>query len=52
VPYAPVSPPYSLVAKDFAKLKAILSILTPGLVFIGDGAPFAAAIEAAVPKDV
>ena len=52
VPYAPVSPPYSLVARDFAKLKAILSILTPGLVFVADGAPFAAAIEAAVPKDV
>ena len=52
VPYAPVSPPYSLVAKDFTKLKAIVSILTPGLVFVGDGSPFAAAIEAAVPKDV
>ncbi len=52
VPYAPVSPPYSLVAKDFAKLKAILSILTPGLVFVADGAPFARAIEAAVPEDV
>ena len=52
VPYAPVSPPYSLVAKDFAKLKAIIAILTPGLVFVADGAPFAAAIEAAVPKDV
>ena len=52
VPYAPVSPPYSLVAKDFAKLKAIIAILTPGLVFVGDGAPFAKAIDAAVPKDV
>jgi feruloyl-CoA synthase len=52
VPYAPVSPPYSLVARDFAKLKSIISILTPGLVFIADGAPFAAALEAAVPKDV
>jgi feruloyl-CoA synthase len=52
VPYAPVSPPYSLVAKDFAKLKAIIAILTPGLVFVGDGAPFAKAIDAALPKDV
>jgi feruloyl-CoA synthase len=52
VPYAPVSPPYSLVAKDFAKLKAIIAVLTPGLVYISDGAPFAAAIEAAIPKDV
>ena len=52
LPYAPVSPPYSLVAKDFAKLKSILGQLTPGLVFVADGAPFAAAIEAAVPLDV
>jgi feruloyl-CoA synthase len=52
VPYAPVSPPYSLVAKDFAKLKAIIALLTPGLVFVSDGAPFAAAIEAVIAKDV
>ena len=52
VPYAPVSPPYSLVAKDFAKLKSIIAVLTPGLIFVSDGAPFAAAIEAAAPRDV
>src|SRR5271166_1608015 len=52
VPYAPVSPPYSLVAKDFAKLKSILAVLTPGLIFVSDGAPFAAAIEAAAPGHV
>ena len=52
LPYAPVSPPYSLVAKDFAKLRAIIQILTPGLVFVSDGAPFAAALEAAVPRDI
>jgi feruloyl-CoA synthase len=52
VPYAPVSPPYSLIAKDFAKLKAIIALLTPGLVFVSDGAPFAAAIEAVISRDV
>jgi len=52
IPYAPVSPPYSLIAKDFAKLKAIIALLTPGLVFVNDGAPFAAAIEAVIAKDV
>jgi feruloyl-CoA synthase len=51
VPYAPISPPYSLVARDFAKLKAILATLTPGLLFVDDGGPFTAAIEAAAPKD-
>ena len=52
VPYAPVSAPYSLLSKDFAKLKAIIALLTPSLVFVDDGAPFAAALQAAVPKDV
>ncbi len=52
VPYAPVSAPYSLIAKDFAKLKAIIALLTPGLVFVSDGGAFAAAIDAAVPRDV
>jgi feruloyl-CoA synthase len=51
VPYAPVSPPYSLIAKDFAKLRAIIALLTPGLVFVGDGAPFGPAIEAVIAKD-
>ena len=52
VPYAPVSPPYSLVSRDFSKLKSIIGVLTPGLVFVDDGAPFAAAFEAALPRDV
>ncbi len=52
VPYAPISAPYSLVAKDFAKLKAIIALLTPGLVFVDDGAAFGPALEAAVPGDV
>jgi len=52
VPYAPVSPPYSLVAKDYAKLRAIVSILTPGLVFVDDAAPFARALDAVIGADV
>jgi feruloyl-CoA synthase len=52
VPYAPISAPYSLVAKDFAKLKAIIALLTPGLAFVDDGFPFAAAIKAAAPTDL
>jgi feruloyl-CoA synthase len=52
VPFAPVSPAYSTVSQDFAKLKHILSLLTPGLVFAADGAAFARAITACVPDDV
>jgi len=52
VPYAPISVPYSLASRDFKKLKAIIEILTPGLVFAADGAAFAPAIAATVPQDV
>ena len=48
IPYAPISPPYSLVSTDFARLKHILDLLTPGLVFAADGHLFARAIEQAV----
>ncbi len=49
VPYAPVSPAYSLLSKDFAKLKHVMRLLTPGLVFASAREPFQAAIAAAVP---
>ena len=52
VPYAPVSQPYSLVAKDFGKLKTILEVLAPGLVYVSDGARFTLALAAGVPKTV
>jgi feruloyl-CoA synthase len=52
IPYAPVSVPYSLMSSDFGKLKSIVEILTPGLVFAADGKAFARAIEAAVPHGV
>src|SRR5579871_4484366 len=52
IPYAPISVPYSLLSQDFQKLKSIIGILTPGLVFAANGAAFARAIAAAVPRDV
>jgi feruloyl-CoA synthase len=51
VPYTPISPAYSLLSQDHAKLKFILGTLTPGLVFASDDR-FAKAIAAVVPKDV
>jgi len=50
VPFAPVSPAYSLVSQDFGKLRHILGMLTPGLVFASD-ARYAKAIAAVVPRD-
>jgi feruloyl-CoA synthase len=52
IPYAPISVPYSLVSQDFGKLKAIIDILTPGLVFAASGTAFARAIAATVPAGV
>jgi feruloyl-CoA synthase len=49
IPYAPVSPAYSLLSKDFAKLKHVMRLITPGLVLASQREPFQAAIAAAVP---
>ncbi|HWH82871.1 MAG TPA: feruloyl-CoA synthase [Burkholderiaceae bacterium] len=49
VPVAPISPAYSLLSQDHGKLRHILGLLTPGMVFAADGAAFAKAIHAAVP---
>jgi feruloyl-CoA synthase len=48
IPYAPISPAYSLISTDFGKLKYIFELLTPGLVFASDGKLFGRAIEAVV----
>jgi feruloyl-CoA synthase len=52
IPHAPISPAYSLMSGDFGKLRAIMQLLTPGLVFAADGEMFARAIQATVPEDV
>ena len=50
VPCAPISPAYSLLSKDYAKLRYVFGLATPGLVFAQDEVRFAAAVAAAVPK--
>jgi feruloyl-CoA synthase len=47
IPAAPVSVAYSLMSSDFAKLRAIVSKVTPGVVFVEHRKPFAAALAAA-----
>ncbi|NIY76495.1 feruloyl-CoA synthase [Thalassospira sp. HF15] len=51
IPYAPVSPAYSLISTDFAKLRHICDLLNPGLIFVDDGAKYAKALAAVMPKD-
>ncbi len=46
IPVAPVSPAYSLMSKDFAKLKYIFELVQPGLVYTADLQKFAPALAA------
>ena len=46
VPVVPVSPAYSLMSRDFGKLKYIFELVKPGLVFAADPQKFAPALEA------
>ncbi|HEX5691856.1 MAG TPA: AMP-binding protein, partial [Roseiflexaceae bacterium] len=45
IPFAPISPPYSLVSSDFGKLKYVFELLTPGLVFASCGQQYARALR-------
>jgi len=46
IPVAPISPAYSLMSKDHAKLRSIVALLQPGLIYAADGARFAGALAA------
>jgi feruloyl-CoA synthase len=46
IPVAPVSPAYSLMSKDFGKLKYIFDLVRPGLVYTADPKKFAPALAA------
>ena len=50
VPFAPVSPAYSLLSQDHGKLRHIFDTVTPGLVF-ASGPAFGKAIAAVAPAD-
>jgi feruloyl-CoA synthase len=46
VPYAPVAPSYSLLARQYTTLGTIFDAMTPGLVFVDDFERFRPALEA------
>jgi feruloyl-CoA synthase len=50
VPYAPISAAYSLASDDFAGLRHICELLTPGMVHVSDGAKYEKAIRTALPS--
>ena len=49
IPYSPVSPAYSLLSQDFAKLRHVCDLLQPGLVFVSDASTYQRAIDAVLP---
>ncbi|MFK3766080.1 feruloyl-CoA synthase [Pseudomonas putida] len=52
IPYCPVSPAYALLSQDFAKLRHVCEVLTPGLVFATDTQPFQRAFDAVLDPSV
>jgi feruloyl-CoA synthase len=51
IPIAPVSPAYSLVSTDFAQLRHVMGLVTPGLVYAADEKRYGRAVAAAAPRD-
>jgi feruloyl-CoA synthase len=51
IPIAPISPSYSLLSKDFNRVRHALNLVTPGLIFASDGTRFRGVIEATVAED-
>ena len=45
IPVVPVSASYSLVSRDFRKLRSVFSLVRPGLVFASDGQRFVSALS-------
>jgi len=48
VPYAPIAPAYSLIAREYGTLRYLVESLRPALVFAADGKAFANALRAVV----
>ncbi len=49
VPSAAISPAYSLMSKDFDKLKSMIALLKPGAIYVSSTKPFATALAAIQP---
>ncbi len=49
VPAAAISPAYSLMSRDFDKLKSMVGLLDPGAIYVSGTKPFAAALAAIKP---
>jgi feruloyl-CoA synthase len=52
VPTASIAPPYSLISKDFAKLRHVMKTLEPGLIFVADSEHYRRALDAVVGREI
>lgn len=52
VPYAPIAPAYSLIAREYGTLRYLVESLRPGLVYADDGDAYARALRSVVPAGV
>ncbi|AJC21342.1 feruloyl-CoA synthase [Pandoraea pulmonicola] len=52
VPFAPISPAYSIVSTDFGKLRHTMDLLQPGLVYASDASAYGRAMDAVLPDSV
>jgi len=52
IPSAAISPAYATLSTDFQKLSEIAQQLTPGLIFVDDGALYQKAVETAFGTDI
>jgi feruloyl-CoA synthase len=50
IPYSPISVAYSTISTDFGKLRYIIDLLNPGLIFADNLGPFCDAINAVADK--
>ena len=52
IPLVPVSPAYSLLSRDYARLRHVVERVRPGLIYVEDASAFAAALQALALSDV
>ncbi len=49
MPYVPVTPAYSLLSTDYAKLRAMVALIRPAVIFVQSAQQFRAALHAIAP---
>ncbi|WP_254436424.1 feruloyl-CoA synthase [Vreelandella aquamarina] len=52
IPYVPVSPSYALLSEDFVKLRHVVGLVTPGMLFVDEEARFSQALTAICDNNV